>query len=205
MAAKQTYSVRLDADQRLQLDARAESMELPVGCLIRLAIDAYLKQQEEKDYLSEVEKRIVVTIDRLARQVAKDRAEQQMVVGILDYMREWLAFTLPTPADKNQANDLMRERDKVFWERLPLQFTNTSKAKVTTFLEEKTRAALPCPTCGTGLLYPKEGKRGLYWYCSNLKASPKCEATFPGADGRPLFPSAETTGQQQRNSTDQEK
>src|SRR5450830_190830 len=114
MAAKQTYSIRLDADQLLQLDARAESMDLPVGCLIRLAIDAYLKQQEEKDYLSEVEKRIAVTIDRLARQVAKDRAEQQMVVGMLDYLREWLAFTLPTPADKNQANDLMRERDKVF-------------------------------------------------------------------------------------------
>src|SRR5450830_1732197 len=167
MAAKQTYSIRLDADQRLQLDARAESMDLPVGCLIRLAIDAYLKQQEEKDYLSEVEKRIAVTIDRLARQVAKDRAEQQMVVGMLDYFRE----------------------------RLPLQFTNTSKAKVTTFLEEKTQAALPCPACGTGSLFPKEGKKGLYWYCSNLKASPKCEATFPDADGRPLFPSAETTGQ----------
>ena len=193
MAAKQTYSVRLDAEQRLPLDTRAESMEMPVGYLIRLAIDAYLKQQEEKDYLSDVEQRIVVTIDRLARQVAKDRAEQQMVVGMLDYMREWLAFTLPTPADKNQANDLMRERDKVFWERLPLQFTNTSKAKVTTFLEEKTRAALPCPVCATGSLFPKEGKKGIYWYCSNLKASPKCEAIFQDAGGRPVLPGAEVS------------
>ena len=195
MAAKQTYSVRLDADQRLQLDARAENMELPVGYLIRLAIDAYLKQQEEKDYLSEVEKRIAVTIDRLAGQVAKDRAEQQMVVGMLDYLREWLAFTLPTPADKNQANDLMRERDKVFWERLPLQFTNSTKAKVTTYMEEKTRRAEPCPKCGTGWLHPKEGKKGVFWYCSNWKASPKCEVTFQDADGRPLLPSVETTGQ----------
>ena len=195
MAAKQTYSVRLDADQRLQLDARAESMEVPVGCLIRLAIDAYFKQQEEKDYLSEVEKRIAVTIDRLARQVAKDRAEQQMIVGMLDYMRTWLAFTLPAPSDNNQANDLMHERDKAFLARLPLQFTNTSKAKLTTFLEEKTLAALPCPTCGTGSLFPAEGKRGLYWYCSNLRASPKCEATFSDANGRPVLPNAEAIGQ----------
>lgn len=195
MAAKRTYSVRLDDDQRQQLEVRAENIGLPTGHLIRSAIADFLRQQEEKDYLSEVEMRISTAINRLGRQVEKDRAEQQMVVGMLDYLREWLAFTLPTPADKQLANDLMRERDKVFWERLPLQFTNSTKAKATTYMEEKTRQAEPCPKCGTGWLHPKEGKKGVFWYCSNWKASPKCEVTFHDADGRPLLPSTETTGQ----------
>lgn len=187
MTAKQTYSVRLDSEQRMLLAAMAENLNIPVGVLIRHAIDAYLKQQEEKEYLSEVEERIAATMNRLARQVAKDRAEQQLIVGMLDYLREWLSFTLPIPDDKEQANYLMRERDKVFWERLPLQFTNMSRAKVTTIMEEKTRDAQPCPVCGTGSLFPKEGKKGIYWYCSNLRSTPKCEATFSDVGGRPLL------------------
>lgn len=193
MAAKRTYSVRLEDDQRQQLEARAESSGLPTGHLIRSAIADFLRQQEEKDYLSEVEMRIATAINRLGRQVEKDRAEQQMIVGMLDYLREWLAFTLPTPTDKQQANDLMRERDKVFWERLPLQFTNGTKAKVTTYMEGKTRLAEPCPKCGTGSLFLKEGKKGLFWYCSNWQSSPKCEATFHDAGGRPLLSGAETS------------
>lgn len=195
MAAKRTYSVRLEDDQRQQLEARAEGIGLPTGHLIRSAIADFLRQQEEKDYLSGVEMRIATAINQLGRQVEKDRAEQQMLVGILDYVREWLAFTLPTPADKQQANDLMRERNKNFLERLPMQFTNSSKAKVTTYMQEKARLAEPCPTCEMGWLHPKEGKRGVFWYCTNWNASPKCEATFSDADGRPLLPSAETTGQ----------
>lgn len=191
MTAKQTYSVRLDSEQRMLLAAMAENLNIPVGVLIRHAIDAYLKQQEEKEYLSEVEERIAATMNRLTRQVAKDRAEQQLIVGMLDYLREWLSFTLPIPDDKEQANYLMRERDKVFWERLPLQFTNMSRAKVTTIMEEKTRDAQPCPVCGTGLLFPKEGKKGIYWYCSNLRSTPKCEATFSDVGGKPLIPNEE--------------
>jgi predicted transcriptional regulator/ribosomal protein L37AE/L43A len=195
MAAKRTYSVRLEDDQRQQLESRAESIGLPTGHLIRSAIADFLRQQEEKDYLSEVEMRISTAINRLGRQVEKDRAEQQIVVAIVDYLREWLAFTLPTPVDKQQANDLMRERNKNFLERLPLQFTSSTKAKVTTYMEAQDRAAEPCPKCGTGSLKPKEGKKGVFWYCTNWNASPKCEATFSDADGRPLFPSAETTDQ----------
>jgi len=48
MAAKQTYSVRLDEDQRRQLEARSESIGLPVGHLIRSAINDFLRLQEEK-------------------------------------------------------------------------------------------------------------------------------------------------------------
>jgi hypothetical protein len=70
------------------------------------SIDDFLRQQEEKDYLSAVEMRIATTINRLARQVEKGRAEQQLVVGVLDGLREWLAFTLPPPADKVEAQAL---------------------------------------------------------------------------------------------------
>jgi len=162
--------------------------------LIRSAITDFLRQQEEIDYLSEVETRISTAINRLGRQVEKDRAEQQMVVAVVDYLREWLAFTLPVPADIGQANHLMRERNKIFFERLPLQFTSSTKAKVTTYMEEKHQTAQLCPKCGTGSLMPKEGRRGTFWYCTNWNTSPKCEATFSDASGRPLIASDDLNG-----------
>ncbi|MFY9476760.1 MAG: hypothetical protein WAQ08_03690 [Aquabacterium sp.] len=204
MAAKRTYSVRLEDEQRQQLEARAEAIGLPTGHLIRSAIADFLRQQEEKDYLADVEARIATAINRLARQVEKDRAEQQMVLGVLDYVREWLSFTLPPPADKDAANALMKERNKNFLTRLPLQFTTGSKAKVTTYMETKTAEAEPCPKCGTGILMPKEGRQGLFWYCTNWNASPKCEATFPDVDGRPQLPNGDSSGGQSEFSINQE-
>jgi len=138
MAAKRTYSVRLEDEQRQQLEARAAAVGEPVGHMIRLAIADFLRQRDELDYLDAVEARIAATINRLARQVEKDRAEQQIVIGVLDYLREWLSFTLPSPSDKDAANALMKERNKNFLARLPLQFANGSKAKVTAYMETKT-------------------------------------------------------------------
>lgn len=191
MAAKRTYSVRLDDEQRQQLEARAGG-KLAVGNLIRCAIDDYLRQEEELDYLADVEARIAATINQLARQVEKDRAEQQLIVGMLDYLREWLAFTLPTPSDKAAAKALMDERNKNFWERLPLLFESQSKAKVTAYVDAHDSLAEPCPKCGTGRLKRKQGKKGMFWYCTNWKATPKCDATFPDDAGRPLMPSEGT-------------
>ncbi|WP_392454216.1 hypothetical protein AABD60_13525 [Edwardsiella piscicida] len=193
MAAKRTYSVRLEDEQRQQLEARAAAVGEPVGHMIRLAIADFLRQCDELDYLDAVEARIATTINRLARQVEKDRAEQQIVIGVLDYLREWLSFTLPSPSDKEAANALMKERNKNFLARLPLQFTNGSKAKVTTYMETRAGEAEPCPKCGTGFLWPKEGRQGLFWYCTNWNASPKCEATFPDAGGRPQLPDSDSS------------
>lgn len=193
MAAKRTYSVRLEDEQRQQLEVRAEAIGLPTGHLIRLAISDFLRQQEEKDYLADVEARVVTAINRLARQVEKDRSEQQIVLGVLDYVREWLSFTLPVPLDKDAANALMKERNKNFLARLPLQFTTGSKAKVTTYMETKAGEADACPKCGTGFLRPKEGRQGLFWYCTNWDASPKCEATFPDVSGRPQFSNGDSS------------
>lgn len=201
MATKRTYSVRLDDDQREQIEKRAEAIGLPTGHLIRSAINDFLRQQDEIDYLSEVEMRISTAINRLGRQVEKDRAEQQMVIAVVDYLREWLAFTLPVPADIGQANHLMRERNKVFLERLPLQFTSSTKAKVTTYLERKNQAAQSCPECGTGSLMPKEGRRGTFWYCTNWNASPKCEATFGDVSGRPAVASDDINGEKKYSAT----
>lgn len=185
MAAKQTYSVRLDEDQRRQLEIRSELIGLPVGHLIRSAISDFLRQQEEKDYLSEVEARIATAINRLARQVEKDRAEQQLVVGMLDGVREWLAFTLPPPVDKVEAQALAKARNEQFMKLLPLRFVSKSKAKVTELMEERESAAELCPTCSTGRLKCKEGKNGLFWYCTNWNAEPKCDARYEDAGGRP--------------------
>jgi predicted DNA-binding protein len=185
MVAKQTYSVRLDEDQRRQLENRSELIGLPVGHLIRSAISDFLRQQEEKDYLSEVEARIATAINRLARQVEKDRAEQQLVVGMLDGVREWLAFTLPPPADKVEAQALAKARNEQFMKLLPLRFVSRSKAKVTELMEVQDSAAELCPTCSTGRLKCKEGKNGLFWYCTNWNAEPKCDARFEDAGGRP--------------------
>lgn len=189
MAAKQTYSVRLDEDQRRQLEERSESIGLPVGHIIRLAIADFLRQQEEKDYLSEVEARIATAINRLARQVEKDRAEQQLVVGMLDGVREWLAFTLPPPADKVEAQALMKARNEQFMKLLPLRFVSQSKAKVTELMEVRDSAAELCPTCSTGRLKCKEGKNGIFWYCTNWNAVPKCDAKYDDVGGRPLITS----------------
>lgn len=194
MAVKRTYSVRLDNDQREKIERRAEAIGLPTGHLIRSAITDFLRQQEEIDYLSEVEARISTAINRLGRQVEKDRAEQQMVIGVLDYLREWLAFTLPVPVDIGEANRLMRERNKIFLERLPLQFTSSAKAKVTTYMEKNVQTAQSCPSCGIGSLMPKEGRHGKFWYCTNRNASPKCEATFSDLSGQPVLSSADISG-----------
>ena len=69
MAAKRTYSVRLDDEQRRELEARADRIGLPVGHMIRGAISDFLRQEQEKDYLDEVRADIVTAINRLARQV----------------------------------------------------------------------------------------------------------------------------------------
>ena len=190
MAAKQTYSVRLDEDQRRQLERRSELIGLPVGHLIRSAISDFLRQQEEKDYLSEVESRIATAINRLGRQVEKDRAEQQLIVGMLDGVREWLAFTLPPPADKVEAQALAKARNEQFMKLLPLRFVSKSKARVTELMEVQDSAAELCPTCSTGRLKCKEGKNGLFWYCTNWNAEPKCDARYEDAGGRPQIASS---------------
>lgn len=195
MAAKRTYSVRLEEEQRRQLEERSSRIGLPVGHLIRGAITDFLRQQDEKDYLFEVEMRIATAINRLGRQVEKDRAEQQLVVGMIDGLREWLAFTLPTPPDRVAAHALMVERNKKFLEHLPMQFVSQSKAKVTAYMDTNERLAQPCPKCETGSLKCKEGKKGLFWYCTNWNASPKCNVTFADDAGRPLLPSEESDDQ----------
>lgn len=185
MAAKQTYSVRLDEDQRRQLEGRSELLGLPVGHLIRSAISDYLRQQEERDYLSELEARIATAINRLARQVEKDRAEQQLVVGMLDGVREWLAFTLPPPVDKSEAQALMKARNEQFMKLLPQRFASQSRAKITELMETHDAAAEHCPACATGRLKCKEGKNGIFWYCTNWNAVPKCDARYEDVGGRP--------------------
>lgn len=185
MVAKQTYSVRLEEQQRRQLEERSGSIGLPVGHLIRSAISDFLRQQEEKDYLSDVEARIATAINRLGRQVEKDRAEQQLVVGMLDYLREWLAFALPAVADKSVAKEIQRERTEVFFRDLHLMMVSQGRAKITAYMAAKNSTATECPECETGLLKCKEGKRGLFWYCSNWDATPKCNAKYEDANGRP--------------------
>lgn len=185
MAAKQTYSMRIDEGQRRQLKDRSKLIGLPVGHLIRVAISDFLRQQEEKHYLSEVEARIATAINRLGRQVEKDRAEQQLVVGMLDGVREWLAFTLPAPADKADAQALMKARNEQFMKLLPLRFVSQSRAKITELMDAQDSAAELCPACATGRLKCKEGKNGLFWYCTNWNAMSKCDARYEDAGGRP--------------------
>jgi predicted DNA-binding protein len=185
MAAKQTYSVRLDEQQRRQLESRSESIGLPVGHLIRSAITDFLRQQEEKDYLAEVESRIATAINRLGRQVEKDRAEQQLVVGMLDYLREWLAFALPAVADKSAAKEIQRERTDAFFRDLHLMMVSQGKAKITAYMAVKDANATECTACGTGVLKCKEGKRGLFWYCTNWDATPECDVRYEDVGGRP--------------------
>lgn len=138
MAAKRTYSVRLDDDQLRELGARADHIGLSVGHMIRGAIEDFLRQEQEKDYMDEVRADIITAINRLARQVEKDRAEQQAVMGVLDYLRGWLAFTLPAPADKAVAQDLLAKRTQHFYEQLPALFSNKSRAKITDRMEQAT-------------------------------------------------------------------
>lgn len=45
MAAKRTYSVRLDDDQLRELEARADHIGLSVGHMIRGAITDFLRQE----------------------------------------------------------------------------------------------------------------------------------------------------------------
>ena len=115
----------------------------------------------------------------------KDRAEQQLVVGMLDGVREWLAFTLPPPGDKLEAQALAKARNEQFMKLLPLRFVSKSKAKVTELMEVQESAAELCPTCLTGRLKCKEGRSGLFWYCTNWNAEPKCDARYEDAGGRP--------------------
>lgn len=175
----------VEEQQRQQLEDRSASIGLPVGHLIRTAIDDFLRQQEENDYLSEVEARIATAINRLGRQVEKDRAEQQLVVGILDYLREWLAFALPAVSDKLVAKEIQRERNEAFFRDFHLMMASQGKAKLTTYMATKDASAMDCPRCRTGMLKCKEGNRGLFWYCTNWDTAPKCDARYEDLGGRP--------------------
>lgn len=159
MAAKRTYSVRLDDDQLQELETRADRVGLSVGHVIRGAITDFLRQEQEKDYLNEVRADIITAINRLARQVEKDRAEQQAVMGVLDYLRGWLAFTLPAPTDKAVAQGLLEKRTQHFYEQLPVLFSNKSRAKVTDRMEQATStSAAPESVSGGRVLSHDEGE-----------------------------------------------
>jgi predicted DNA-binding protein len=190
MGTKRTYSVRLEDAQREQLEERAAKIGLPTGHLIRSAIDDYLRQQEEKDYLGEVQAAISTSFAKLARQVEKDRAEQQLIVGVLDHLCDWLAFVLPSPPDKAAAEQLRSERREVFYRDMPTKFVSQSRAQLTKFMDDKHAGTIHCPTCGTGQLRSKIGKNGrTFWYCSNWNTSPdNCRAVYPDDLGRPSFP-----------------
>lgn len=187
MATKRTYSVRLEDAQREQLEERAAKIGLPTGQLIRSAIDDFLRQQEEKDYLGEVQAAISTSITKLARQVEKDRAEQQLVVGVLDHLCDWLAFVLPSPVDKAAAEQLRGERREGFYRDLPAKFVSQSRAILTKHMDDKHAGVIHCPACGTGQLRSKADKNGrLFWYCSNWNdAKNKCGATFADDSGSP--------------------
>lgn len=132
-----------------------------------------------------MEARIATAINRLGRQVEKDRAEQQLIVGMLDYLREWLAFALPAVADKSVAKEIQRERTEVFFRDLHLMMVSQGKAKITAYMAAKDTTATECPTCGTGLLKCEEGQRGLFCYCTNWDATPKCDGRYEDTGGRP--------------------
>lgn len=187
MATKRTYSVRLEDQQREQLEERAAKIGLPTGHLIRVAIDDFLRQQDEKDYLGEVQAGISTSFTKLARQVEKDRAEQQLVVGVLDHLCDWLAFVLPPPPDMAAAEQLRGTRRERFYRDLPTKFASQSRAQLTKFMDDKYTGALPCPVCLAGQLRSKIDKKGRsFWYCSNWNASPdKCGASFADDSGRP--------------------
>jgi predicted DNA-binding protein/ribosomal protein L37AE/L43A len=189
MGTKRTYSVRLEDDQRQQLEDRAAKIGLPAGHLIRTAIEDFLRQQEEKDYLGEIQAAISTSFTKLARQVEKDRAEQQLVVGVLDHLCDWLAFVLPSPANKIEAEELRHERREVFYRELPKKFASQSRAQLTKFIEEKDAKPTFCPVCGTGQLRSKADRKGrLFWYCSNWNAAlHQCGATFPDDLGSPVL------------------
>ncbi len=190
MATKRTYSVRLEDEQRRQLETRAAEIGLPTGKLIRVAIDDFLRQQEEKDYLAEVQAEISTSFTKLARQVEKDRAEQQLIIGVLDHLCDWLAFVLPSPADRTEAEQLRKTRREGFYQELPGKFVSQSRAQLTKYIEDKNAMPIYCPACGTGKLRSKEGKNGrIFWYCSNWNATThQCGATFADNYGLPAIP-----------------
>jgi len=143
MVAKQTYSVRLEEQQRRQLEDRSDALGLPVGHLIRSAINDSLRQQKEKDYLMEVESRISTAINRLGRQVEKDRAEQQVVIAMVDYLREWLAFALPPVTEKEAAKEVQRERNAAFLRDLHLLMVSQGRARLTAYMAENEKKIDP--------------------------------------------------------------
>ncbi|WP_349507628.1 hypothetical protein [Agrobacterium pusense] len=193
MTSKRTYSVRLDDEQREQLEQRAERLGLATGHLIRTAIKDFLTKEKEKDHLLEFQANIATMINRLGRQVEKDRAEQQLIVGTIDYMREWLAFALPAPLDRSEAQRLQRERNVAFYRDLGKKFSSQSRARLTTRLDEKNAGAALCPACRDGKLQPKDRALGRTWYCTNWNSPFRCQATFDDIDGQPDLASINTT------------
>lgn len=194
MGTKRTYSVRLEDTQREQLETRAAKIGLPTGRLIRVAIDDFLRQQEEKDYLGEVQAAISTSVTKLARQVEKDRAEQQLIIGVLDHLCDWLAFVIPSPDDRVAAEQLRRERREGFYQDLPTKFVSQSRAQLTKFMDDKHAGVITCPTCESGQLRSKADKKGrLFWYCTNWNSSPeKCGATFADDCGSPSLVNVHT-------------
>lgn len=101
-------SVRFDEEpaQRLQELSKAR------GCskidLIRQALDAFLKADERNTYLDELEARLAATINRLQRDMAGMRNDQQFMFSYLDQMTRFILFVSPEILqDQKEARKLM--------------------------------------------------------------------------------------------------
>lgn len=140
------YSVRLDLDAVQALKLRAQEKGLPVAMVLRAIIRDYLLDRETDQYLSEMEDRIVATINRLNR----TQLQVRRVADISVAQGEWIRRNLDLLYAKESGADLQEILPKhweAFSKYLPLSLASTGEVRT---MIRKVMEPVETPTEGEG-------------------------------------------------------
>lgn len=107
-------SVRFDEEPAQRLDDLSKMKGCSKVELIRQALDAMLKAEKQSAYLDELEARLAATINRLQRDMAGMRNDQQFMFSYLDQMARFMLFVSPEilPDQKKAKGIVASERYK---------------------------------------------------------------------------------------------
>ncbi|MEX3556221.1 MAG: ribbon-helix-helix protein, CopG family [Burkholderia gladioli] len=107
-------SVRFDEEPARRLQELSKARGRSKVDLIRQALDAFLKADEQNTYLDELEARLAATINRLQRDMAGMRNDQQFMFSYLDQMARFILLVSPEilPDQKKAKGIVASERYK---------------------------------------------------------------------------------------------
>lgn len=119
------YSVRLDQNAVLALKLRARERGLPVAMVLRNIINDYLIERDADDAISEMETRMVASIDRLTRTQLQVRRVADISVAQNEYIRRTLDLMYAKRTPGEDLKETLSRNRATFLEWLPRSLTTS--------------------------------------------------------------------------------